>query len=659
MTEQAALGPWHEAWRLPLPHSRRGRVLVAIRLAALVALVAIAVMTPGFFTAVSLFSLLNTTSFIGCVAVGMTFITLSGNIMSFALGVTLSTSGIVFIAALPLGLPAALLVAFAYGAAITGLQGAAIGYFRANPIIVSMAALALITGGATLITQGQGVYPQGEAAAALKERILRVPMPLAAFIFTVVVAQIVLSFTRFGRHLYMVGSNWRAALAAGLEPARIVLGAYVAAGLCTAFAGILMAARYSSGDLELGLGYDYSAISAVLVGGTAISGGEGSAIRSLIGAFIIAICQVLLLLHGFSTQIQYLAIGVIVLVRDHAANARRRPLNRQMRALLANRSVRPYLLLVAITVVLWLLDGGRGQFLTTSTAFSVLQQFATIGPIALGLGLSMIIREIDLSVGGMLSLSGCIAVLTGAQLSGARRGAGGAFRARLGIVPGRDHGLAAARLDRRDARRIVDAWRSRLCRHRQPVDQLSAYGRRARGQQSDAVHLFAAQPDCACRFPDRRVFHGAHPRRPRRLRDRQRQPRRHGGGRAHLSDPAGVFACSGMLAALGGALLSYSLAAASGVALTDALVPAIAAAIIGGVSLTGGKGTPIGIVGGVLVLCLLSAGLNAVGTPPAVQDVVTGVVLFVVAIADAVDLDPRLFAIRRYWTEVFVRRAVP
>jgi ribose/xylose/arabinose/galactoside ABC-type transport system permease subunit len=98
-----------------------------------------------------------------------------------------------------------------------------------------------------------------------------------------------------------------------LEPARVVLGAYVTAGLCTALAGILMAARYSSGDLEIGLGFDYSAISAVLVGGTAISGGEGSAIRSLIGAFIIAVCQVLLLLHGFSTQIQYLAIGLIVL----------------------------------------------------------------------------------------------------------------------------------------------------------------------------------------------------------------------------------------------------------------------------------------------------------------------------------------------------------
>ncbi len=303
-----------ENWHLPLPHSTRGRLLVLIRFAAVLALLIAALSTPGFFTTVSLFSLLNTTSFIGCVAIGMTFITLSGNIMSFALGVTLSTSGIVFIAVLPLGLIPAMIVAFIFGALLTAMQGLVIGYFRANPIIVSMAALALITGCATLITQGRGVYPEGDAAALLKGRMLGVPIPVGALIVTVIVAQSVLSFTHFGRQLYMVGSNWRAALAAGLAPARVVLGAYVAAGLCTALAGILMAARYSSGDMELGIGYDYSAISAVLVGGTAISGGEGSAIRSLVGAFIIAVCQGLLLLNGFSTQIQYLAIGVIVLL---------------------------------------------------------------------------------------------------------------------------------------------------------------------------------------------------------------------------------------------------------------------------------------------------------------------------------------------------------
>ena len=313
MSDQGFRVPLQAMLRATVPHSTHGRVLVAVRVAAVGALVGVAATTPGFFTRISLFSLLDTVSLVGCVAVGMTFITLSGNIMSFALGVTLSTSAMIFVVTLPFGVVAAVCAALAFGAALTGVEGAVIGYFRANPIIVSMAALALITGAATLITQGHGVYPQSNAAAVLVGRALGVPMPLFTFICTVAAAQFVLSFTRFGRDLYMVGSNWRAALAAGLEPARVVLGAYVGAGLCTALAGILMAARYSSGDLELGLGYTYHAISAVLVGGTAIVGGEGSALRSLVGAFIIGICQVLLLLHGFSTQIQYLSIGLIVL----------------------------------------------------------------------------------------------------------------------------------------------------------------------------------------------------------------------------------------------------------------------------------------------------------------------------------------------------------
>jgi ribose/xylose/arabinose/galactoside ABC-type transport system permease subunit len=287
--------------------------LVAVRVIALLTLVAAAVSTEGFFTTVSLFSLLNTTSLIGCVAIGMTFITLSGNMMSFSLSVILSTSGMVFMSLLDLGLAPAIILALLFGAVLSGVQGFIIGYFRANPIIVSLAALALITGGTTLITGGQGVYPSSNAADVLKDAVMGVPMPVAVFVVTVVVAQAVLSFTRFGRNLYMVGSNLRAALAAGLQPARIVLGAYIAAGLCTALAGILMAARYSGGDLELGLGYDYGAITAVLVGGTAITGGEGSAIRSLTGAFVIGVCQVLLLLHAFSTQVQYLATGLIVL----------------------------------------------------------------------------------------------------------------------------------------------------------------------------------------------------------------------------------------------------------------------------------------------------------------------------------------------------------
>jgi ribose transport system permease protein len=303
--------------RAALPQRRRQRAVFAIRTGAALLLIAFALTTPGFLTAASLLTMLTTMSFVGCVAVGMTFITLSGNLMSFALGMTLSAVTVVFIGSLPLaGVWGSLLLAFAFSMALTGAQGWLIGYFQANPIIVTMAALALIIGVGTYLTGGHGLYPpEGLDLNFLKAgHFGPVPGPLAFFLIAVVIGQFVLSFTHFGRNLYMVGSNPRAAEAAGVVTWRTVTGAYVFAGFCTAIAGILMAARYSSGDMDYGVGYEYQAISAVLVGGTAIQGGAGSALRTLFGAFIISAIEGLLLLNGFSTQMQYFLIGVIVLV---------------------------------------------------------------------------------------------------------------------------------------------------------------------------------------------------------------------------------------------------------------------------------------------------------------------------------------------------------
>ena len=285
----------------------------ALRFAAVSVLVAAAILTPGFLTAPSLLALLNTMSFVGCVAIGMTFITLSGNIMSFCLGATLSATTIVFMSSLPLGLMSAITLSFLFSAVLTGAQGFLIGYFRANPIIISMAATSLLYGCVTFLTGGLGVYPVGTEADVLKGRIGPLPWPVAAFLVSLIVAQLVLSYTRLGLHIVMVGSNRRAAEAAGIEPWRPIAWAYAFAGLSTAFAAVLMAARYGSGDMEHGIGYDYHAISAVLVGGSAIGGGQGSAVRTAFGALVIAALQGLLLLWGFSTQSQYLAIGVIIL----------------------------------------------------------------------------------------------------------------------------------------------------------------------------------------------------------------------------------------------------------------------------------------------------------------------------------------------------------
>lgn len=288
-------------------------LIQVVRVVALLALLAWAFATPGFFSKTSMLALLTTVSFIGCVAVGMTFITLSGNIMSFSLGVTLSAGTIVFVGALPLGLWPAIGLTLLFGAAVSGLQGWIIGYFRANPIIVSMAAMALATGLATYLTDGRGIYPQGNAADVLKGQLGPVPGPLAALLLLAATGQFVLSCTQLGRQIYLVGSNAQAARAAGIETWRPILFAYVAAGLFTAVAAVLIAARYSSGDMQHGIGYDYHAISAVVLGGTAIQGGRGSVAHTVWGAFLLATVQGLLLLNGFSTQMQYLLTGALVL----------------------------------------------------------------------------------------------------------------------------------------------------------------------------------------------------------------------------------------------------------------------------------------------------------------------------------------------------------
>jgi ribose/xylose/arabinose/galactoside ABC-type transport system permease subunit len=104
----------------------------------------------------------------------------------------------------------------------------------------------------------------------------------------------------------------------------------------------------------------------------------------------------------------------------------------------------------------------------------------------------------------------------------------------------------------------------------------------------------------------------------------------------------GVFAACGGLCALSGALLSFGLAAASPSALSDMLAPAAAGAIIGGVSLVGGRGRPMGVAAGVLILCVLRSGLNAAGASSHVHEIATGVVLLCISIADAPDLARRL-----------------
>ena len=167
----------------------------------------------------------------------------------------------------------------------------------------------------------------------------------------------------------MVGSSFRAAEAVGVRTWRTVTGAYLWAGLFPRLPGIMLASA-TAGNMDYGVGYDYDAIAAVLVGGTAIGGGQGSILRTMAGVLVIAVARVILLLNGLRQEWQYLISGVIILSvillqTTVAGSSRAMPL---MHLLSPYR--RPAAVFVAVFVLLLILDGGRGGLLGRSLLFS-------------------------------------------------------------------------------------------------------------------------------------------------------------------------------------------------------------------------------------------------------------------------------------------------
>ena len=290
-------------------------IMIALRSGFLVALTAIALTSPGFLSAANLLALMTTASFVGCVAVGMTLITVSGNIMSFSLGATVSATTIVFVGSLlSWGIIPAIVLSLMFGAAVALAQGLIIGWLGANPIVVSIASFALLIGIAPWCTGGNSLFvPAGSGQELLRGKLFGVPVEFVLLVVVAAVGQGLLSFTVFGRNLLMVGSSRRAAEAAGIRVWRTTASAYLWAGLFAAVPGMLLAARYSKGNMDYGETFDYDAITAVIIGGTAIDGGRGSVVRTMIGALIMEVVRVILLLNGFRQEWQYLISGLIIL----------------------------------------------------------------------------------------------------------------------------------------------------------------------------------------------------------------------------------------------------------------------------------------------------------------------------------------------------------
>ena len=306
---------------------RLADVALGVWIAVLAGLTAYgAATTTGFLTWSNCKAILTAAAFVGIIAVGLTVIVLSGNLFSLALGQTAAVSAMVFLYALRIDLGAAILLTLLLGLAIGSVQGFAVGAWGANPIIITIGAAGLMEGTAVWLSHGESIVPPPNATSwtRLARPVLGLPAPVYVFIVLTVVLALVMRRTRFGRQIYLLGENRVAARAAALPITALTVAAFAIASLYTAGSGILIGATSANASLLLVGSYTYDAIAAALVGGNAVTGGRGSIARTAAGAVFIASISDLLLLRGYSTGVQILVRGIIVLVVVVLTNLRER-----------------------------------------------------------------------------------------------------------------------------------------------------------------------------------------------------------------------------------------------------------------------------------------------------------------------------------------------
>jgi len=285
--------------------------LAALGLAVLVVL---ALTTDRFLTVENVKAILSSASIVGIMALGLTFITLIGSLVSLAIAATAVMGAMVFLAELHLGLVAALAISMAAGAAVTALQGLIVGAWGANPVILTIGAGFLLSGITTKASGGVIVQPTGGGWSTLNSTPLGVPLGVYVMVALALILQFVLKRTVLGRRVTLIGENREAARAAGMRIPRITAIAFAIAGASFALGGAFLGAFNKGASAQLEGTATFDVIAAVLVGGTLISGGRGSALRTLAGAIVIATISDLLLLRGFNTGAQILLKGVLVVV---------------------------------------------------------------------------------------------------------------------------------------------------------------------------------------------------------------------------------------------------------------------------------------------------------------------------------------------------------
>ncbi len=280
--------------------------------------IALSVITDSFLTSKNIFNVMRQISVNVFLACGMTMVILIGGI-DLSVGSIIAVSGCLCAGLITNnGIPSviAIILSIAVGTMVGMLNGFIIANTKIPPFIVTLAMMNIGRGFARIYTKATTILVTDDLFMWIGSGKIfgNIPIQMVFMIVVIVVTALLLNKTKFGRNIYAVGDNKQAAIYSGINAKKVTLLVFTLSGLFAACAGILSAARTFSGQFSVGDGAEMDAISAVVLGGTSMTGGVGTIGGTIIGCLVIGVLNNGMNLLGIDSSWQYVVKGLVVLL---------------------------------------------------------------------------------------------------------------------------------------------------------------------------------------------------------------------------------------------------------------------------------------------------------------------------------------------------------
>ncbi len=286
---------------------------IVLILLLLIAIFSIA--SDNFFSLGTLTTILRQVSIIGIISVGATYVILTSGI-DLSVGsvacISSVTAALMFKAGIPI--PVAILFTLAIATVYGIISGCLVAFFKMSPLIATLGMMTALRGAGYLITDGLPVFGFGAGISAFgRGFILGIPYPVILMVLIFIIGIFILSYTPIGRYIYGLGSNEEASRLSGVNINLVKIFCYAFCGLLSGIAGLVLLARTNSGQPSAGVGFEMDAITAVVLGGVSLLGGQGKLPLVIIGVLIMGVLSTGMLMANINDYVQQVVKGVVLI----------------------------------------------------------------------------------------------------------------------------------------------------------------------------------------------------------------------------------------------------------------------------------------------------------------------------------------------------------